>query len=203
MTNSKWDGVECFAETCTQPVIASWLCNKHYQRVRLHNSLEPTTNLLPKHLRGTVEGFMSRVTVDPSGCWLWSGGLNSGGYGSYYLTEFKRAIGAHRAAYFLFRGGLQDSLEVDHICHVRHCVNPDHLRLTTSGQNNENSVGSRNPCSGQRNVRLTVSGRFQARIKKNGKEYTFPPTSSLSQAVAQAKELRMKHFTHNTFERTV
>lgn len=202
-----WKGVECFAECCIEPVLTGWLCRKHYQRVTIHNKLESDVRMLPRHLIGTKEGFMTRVEKVSSGCWLWTGALNNSGYGSYYLKEYKKSIGAHRASHFLFHGELPSHLEVDHKyvsqgC-PRHCVNPEHLRLVSSGQNNENAVGSREPSSGHRNIRITVSGKYQARIKKNGKEFSFPPTKDLSEAIEQAKKLRMQHFTHNTFERNL
>lgn len=207
MTAMMWKGVECFAECCAEPVLSGWLCRKHYQRVITHGVLEATVVMMPKRLLGTREGFMSKVLKDSSGCWLWQGSLNNKGYGAFYMPEYKRALGAHRAAYLLFKGNVNPGMVVDHKyvsqgC-PRHCVNPEHLRVITYGQNNENSLSGRKTASGYKNVRITASGNYQARIKKFGKEFTFPPTSDLSLAVEQARELRLKHFTHNTFERSL
>jgi hypothetical protein len=55
-----------------------------------------------------------------SNCWLWTGSLRKG-YGAFYN------MAAHRVAYYLYKGQLDTSLEIDHLCRVRNCVNPEHL----------------------------------------------------------------------------
>ena len=41
----------------------------------------------------------------------------------------------HRVAYFLHIGDIPDNMVIDHICTVRNCVNPSHLRLLTPREN--------------------------------------------------------------------
>lgn len=71
---------------------------------------------------------------DASGCWLWTAHLNRDGYG-----RFNRGHGqmckAHRFAYELAKGPIPDGLMLDHLCRVRRCVNPDHLRPSTAREN--------------------------------------------------------------------
>jgi hypothetical protein len=60
-----------------------------------------------------------------SGCWLWIGSLNKDGYGTY------NGFTAHN---FMFRRAgreIPEGLELDHLCRVRCCVNPDHLEAVT------------------------------------------------------------------------
>lgn len=74
----------------------------------------------------------------PGGCWLWTGRKTHDGYGRFTLAErdFKSDVYAHVYAYFLTRGKLpQDEMELDHICEVRHCMFPGHLREMTQGDN--------------------------------------------------------------------
>lgn len=66
-------------------------------------------------------------------CWLWTGRVNNHGYG---VTSVKtRPVQAHRAAYELSVGPIPDGLEIDHLCRVRRCVNPEHLEAVTASEN--------------------------------------------------------------------
>jgi hypothetical protein len=67
--------------------------------------------------------------VEPTGfCWLYKGGQTRGGYGNY---ENHRA---HRLAYELLVGSIPEGLQLDHLCRVRLCVNPDHLEPVTPAE---------------------------------------------------------------------
>lgn len=80
--------------------------------------------------------FLSRVQVDDSGCWLWTGPLYRTGRGDYGAMCFQgRSHGAHRVAWMLFRGPIPDGLEIDHLCEVKLCVNPRHLEPVTHVEN--------------------------------------------------------------------
>lgn len=80
----------------------------------------------------TAEKFWEKV--DASGdCWLWMGGLNTGGYGRFTLDGRRQR--AHRVAYALLVAPVPSGLELDHLCRVRHCVNPDHLEPVTRREN--------------------------------------------------------------------
>lgn len=64
-----------------------------------------------------------------SGCWIWIGGIASNGYGSFYDGE--RMDSAHAFSYRYHVGPVQAGLDLDHLCRVRCCVNPDHLEPVT------------------------------------------------------------------------
>ncbi len=83
--------------------------------------------------------FMSHVMVIASGCWEWQGSIGSGGYGQFAWDRYP--IGAHRAAWMLFKGELQEELVLDHLCRNRRCVNPDHLEEVTQVENMRRSRG--------------------------------------------------------------
>lgn len=87
------------------------------------------------HARTIEERFWPKV--DKSGeCWLWTGyrqpkgyGLiNAGGRGGTPLL-------VHRVSYALCVGEIPDKAEIDHLCRVRHCVNPAHLEAVTHAEN--------------------------------------------------------------------
>jgi hypothetical protein len=80
---------------------------------------------------GDEKRFWSKV--DKSGeCWLWMG-TKSRGYGQFYL--YGRGWPAHRLAYELVIAPIPEGLQLDHLCRVRHCVNPDHLEAVTNKVN--------------------------------------------------------------------
>lgn len=59
-------------------------------------------------------------------CWPWVGSINSEGYGRLRGGEM-RDRQAHRVMYELVIAPVPDELVLDHLCRVRHCVNPLHL----------------------------------------------------------------------------
>lgn len=72
-----------------------------------------------------------------SGCWIWIRALDSGGYGRVFPRKIngKRLLKAHRISYELFKGSIPEGLDLDHLCRVRCCVNPDHLEPVTRSEN--------------------------------------------------------------------
>lgn len=62
-------------------------------------------------------------------CWLWTGYRNRDGYGVY------RGKLAHRITYLAAKGPYPPGTVTDHLCRVRHCVNPEHLEAVTIGEN--------------------------------------------------------------------
>lgn len=74
-----------------------------------------------------------------SQCWLWLGSLRNG-YGAVRVNG--RLVRAHRLAFELIRGPIQDGLFLDHLCRVRCCVNPAHLEPVTLRTNNLRGNGA-------------------------------------------------------------
>lgn len=71
--------------------------------------------------------------VDAEGiCWLWTGALTRNGYGAINLGRNGAGIGrVHRVVWELLVGPIPAGLDLEHICRVRSCCNPDHLEPTT------------------------------------------------------------------------
>jgi hypothetical protein len=88
--------------------------------------------------KSTEERFWERVEKTDT-CWLWTGGLDKDGYGWTYPNGKTRR--AHAVAYELVVGPVPDGLQLDHLCRVRHCVNPDHLEPVTRRENILRGVG--------------------------------------------------------------
>ncbi len=95
---------------------------------------------------GEIERFWS--LVDKNGpipehrpelgpCWLWKLKLSKYGYGYLFIRRNGKSVGlrAHRVSRILIKGAIPDDLVPDHLCRVRHCVNPDHSELVTEQVN--------------------------------------------------------------------
>lgn len=68
-----------------------------------------------------------------SGCWLWAGNLNRGGYATLWVEGRRQSV--HRVTYALAVGEISPGLELDHLCRTRCCVNPAHLEPVTKLEN--------------------------------------------------------------------
>lgn len=71
--------------------------------------------------------------IDENWCWLWQGAITPQGYGT--ATLGRRPVPAHRLTWRIFEGPIPDGLQLDHLCRVRRCVNPDHLEPVTGAEN--------------------------------------------------------------------
>jgi len=94
-----------------------------------------------------LERLLSKVAAGPNGCWIFTGSVTAGGYGSIGIRKPVTML-AHRAAYQLLVGEIPTGMQLDHECHTRdlacpggkclhrRCVNPDHLAPVTAVENN-------------------------------------------------------------------
>lgn len=80
------------------------------------------------------------VRVDstaPSACWLWQGFCTKNGYGHVHWRDggVSTSTQPHRVTWVSVYGPILGGLTIDHICRVRSCCNPFHLRLLTRSAN--------------------------------------------------------------------
>lgn len=66
-------------------------------------------------------------------CWLFQGYVGHDGYGQKWNGS--RVVRAHRYMWVLMRGPIPENLQIDHLCRVRNCVNPQHMELVTNVEN--------------------------------------------------------------------
>lgn len=85
---------------------------------------------------GTIEQrFEAQYIPEPnSGCWIWFGPSDEFGYGRFRQGASK--IRGHRLSYELANGSIPNGTNVLHRCDMSCCVNPDHLWLGTTADNN-------------------------------------------------------------------
>lgn len=94
----------------------------------------------PVGYRGSeTERFWRKVCVTAS-CWLWRGSQTKG-YGQFHVegTGHTKVL-AHRWAYESLVGSIPILLQIDHLCRVRSCVNPDHMEIVDNRENTRRGV---------------------------------------------------------------
>jgi len=77
----------------------------------------------------------AKISINPhSGCWEWTGAVGKDGYGQ--VRRDGRVQRSHRYIYERLVGPIGvNARQLDHLCRVRHCVNPKHLEPVTPQQN--------------------------------------------------------------------
>jgi hypothetical protein len=93
---------------------------------------------MPDYRNGLTprERLLSRLIIDPSGCLLWTGGLNRG-YGRIRIAGKDRPV--HRVMWEMFEGPIPGGLTIDHVkdrgCVHKNCASIAHLEPVTGPEN--------------------------------------------------------------------
>ena len=110
--------------------------------------------------RGKLKDSVQQYYVDANGCWRWRGRTSTHGYGRVG-DRF-----AHRLYYTHFIGPIPKNMQVQHICDVRDCVNPSHLKLGTDTDNAKDCVERQRTSRGDKNGRAKLTKAQAQRLRR-------------------------------------
>lgn len=84
--------------------------------------------------------------VDTNDCWLYASVIDPAGYPRLRFQHKGKHynVSVHRLTYEKFKGKIPEGLEIDHLCRVRRCINPDHLEAVTHKENVRRTVAAGN-----------------------------------------------------------
>jgi hypothetical protein len=118
----------CTVDGCSEPRWIRGYCRLH------HNRWQRNGDPLVEKRSSTPLQKMQRHIEVTGFCWLWRGALDGQGYGQLKAPG-NTTVRAHRWVYEQLVGPIPDGLQLDHLCRVIICVNPDHLDPVTQAEN--------------------------------------------------------------------
>lgn len=187
----------CQFDACPKPLSAKGYCRSHYEQYRTGKPLRP----INFRTTGTVAERLHAYTDRTGDCWLFTRFVGKDGYGRMDVSGKPQL--AHRLAFAIAYGGIPEGAEVDHKCHTRHCVRPEHLQAVSHKENGENRRGpQRNSKSGIRGVSWDRQKRmWDAVVGHEGNLYRAGLFETVSQAEEAVVALRNSLFTNNILDR--
>lgn len=109
-----------------------------------------------RHARLQSERFWSHVRRG-DGCWDWQAGTDKDGYGKFAVSlprlngkQQQKHVRAHRLAFVLSGGALEDSDLVLHACDRPSCCRPDHLSAGDQARNRADAAERNRTAHGER-----------------------------------------------------
>lgn len=184
---------ECDFAGCDRARKSHGLCNAHNEQRRLGKQLTP----LKKKSFATIEAKFEMFVVRTDGCWEWSGTVNDSGYAM--IAKNHKYYRAHRISWELTHGPIPAGMVIDHMCHTRTCTNPNHLRVVTQAENNENRAGANsNSLIGIRNVSKHGT-LYRVTLMKDRKTIRVGSYATLEEANRAAEEARRVNFIHSEY----
>lgn len=143
------------------------------EKTKLNSRNKHQLGLIKGQPKLFIHGHNPRINqieykVNENGCWIWGGHIHpKSGYGSLSVNGgFKMA---HIFFYEKKFGKVKDGLELDHLCRVRACVNPDHLEQVTPAINVQRGSNSKLNHQKVREIRINAKNET---IRAMAKRYS-------------------------------
>ncbi len=155
---------ECTLAGCSRTTNRVLYCNSHYSRARKYGSPESGPPIQPIRLK-PEEMFTHHLgpMPDTDSCVEWPATRFSTGYGKLYASG--ASYSTHRISYEIFHGLIPDGYVVRHSCDNPPCVNPRHLLVGTTKQNNGDSVRRDRHQRGMRHTRAKLTDQQVREIR--------------------------------------
>lgn len=86
----------------------------------------------------SLKEYLEQIEKLQEHCWLFAGYKLPTGYGIMRITlndGTRHSRSPHRIMYEHHKGEIPYRLDVDHLCRVRCCINPDHLEAVSRAEN--------------------------------------------------------------------
>ena len=182
----------CVFKGCDNAHKAKGLCAGHYQQARRGVSLSP--------LQGTAEYEATRHHREGD-CIIWDGAKDRWGYG--LVSRGGSTMVAHKWYWLNDGREIPPGMELDHKCRREDCINLDHLRLLTSGENCQNHSGPRaDNKSGYRGVYLHPRQGWTASVSVAGERRQVYGHPSAEAANETAVKMRMEMHSYNDMDKS-
>lgn len=121
-----------------------------------------TQDAFEERFWGKVEFPQDRLNE----CWLWTAAVQDKGYGVIALKGRNKRVLAHRVAFELVNGFLDDGEVVRHECDNPQCVSPFHLKRGTQRDNMNDMVTRGRQAKGARAGSSKLSEEVVREIRK-------------------------------------
>ena len=97
-----------------------------------HVKGEPVRFLYGHHRRKSPHRFLVEDRGYKTPCHVWQGGLTTEfGYALDWDPVAKKKVLGHHATWIAKNGPIPSGLDLNHLCRVHPCINPDHLEPVT------------------------------------------------------------------------
>lgn len=152
---------KCCIEGCGRDAIIRSLCNRHYLAARAAKKLDEFPRMKRSVANGEPLRYLQSLVGDQrTECLIWPYSKDRDGYGVVGCFQSKLpSTNAHRLMCIWTHGNPPDEQhQASHACGVSSCVNPNHIRWLTVGDNNrERRVHGTMPCGVKsRSAKLTT-----------------------------------------------